>query len=599
MSDDVMGLASEFESAERAEWDAAVEKVLRGRSFERVLVSRTRDGLDIQPLYTAEDGTTGAVTGAIDPDRLNYGWDVRQQHRLLDPADTNRAIITDLERGVTSVEVVAEGTEVYQLAEALAGVLFDTAAVVLAPHADLDLARALTGLIVERGDGETTGSWLGLDPLGAAARTGATGDGVAVAALAHDLAPRLPNARTMTADSVRYVEAGATPAQELGWALATGVAYLRLLESAGLSVAQAASTIGFRLSASADQFGTIASLRAFRRAWTRVLDACDVERDDTLIEIQAVTPRSMFSQRDPWVNMLRSTSATLAAVVGGAEAVTVLPHSVASGDADDLARRAARNVQLLLLEESQIARIVDPAGGSWFVESFTQRLTEAAWSEFQRVEAGGGMATALTDGSIQAAVDAAWSEHRALLATRAEPVTGVSEFPELNDGLGAADEAGLDTGWPVRRLAEPFEALRDAADRANQRPAVFIAALGSLADHTARSSWTTNLLAVGGIVAIGGDAEGAASPIEAEARFVESGCAVAVVCSSDEFYAERAVATVTALKEAGAVLVALAGHPGDMRDELSAAGIDEFWHMGMDVLSTLEHLHGTLKLEES
>ncbi|MBT5580734.1 MAG: methylmalonyl-CoA mutase, partial [Acidimicrobiaceae bacterium] len=242
MSDDVMGLASEFESAERAEWDAAVEKVLRGRSFERVLVSRTRDGLDIQPLYTAEDGTTGAVTGAIDPDRLNYGWDVRQQHRLLDPADTNRAIITDLERGVTSIEVIAEGAETDQLAEALAGVLFDTAAVVLAPHADLDLARVLTGLIVERGDSETTGSWLGLDPLGAAARAGTTVDGVAVAALAHDLAPRLPNACTMTVDSVRYVEAGATPAQELGWALATGVAYLRLLESAGLSVAQAAST---------------------------------------------------------------------------------------------------------------------------------------------------------------------------------------------------------------------------------------------------------------------------------------------------------------------------------------------------------------------
>jgi methylmalonyl-CoA mutase len=599
MSDDVMALASEFEPAERAEWEAAVEKVLRGKSFEQMLVSRTRDGLDIQPLYTAEDATASAVPAVMDPERIEYGWDVRQQHRLVDPVDTNRAIITDLERGVTSVELVAEGAEADQLAEALAGVLFDMAPVALAPHADLDLARSLAGLIVERGDSETTGTWFGLDPLGAAARSGAISDGVGAAALAHDLAPRFPNARTMTADSVRYVEAGATPAQELGWALATGVGYLRLLESAGLSVAQAASTVGFRLSASADQFGTIASLRAFRRAWTRVLDACDVERDDSLIEIQAVTPRSMFSQRDPWVNMLRSTSATLAAVVGGAEAVTVLPHSVASGDADDLARRAARNVQLLLLEESQIARIADPAAGSWFVESLTQRLTEAAWTEFQRVEAGGGMAAALTDGSIQAAVDDAWSERRARLATRAEPVTGVSEFPELDDGLGAADEAQLDTGWPVRRLAAPFEALRDAADRANQRPAVFIAALGSLADHTARSSWITNLLAVGGIEAIGGDAEGAASPIEAEARFVESGCAVAVVCSSDEFYAERAVATVTALKEAGAVLVALAGHPGDMRDEMAAAGIDEFWHTGMDVLSTLEHLHGTLKLDES
>jgi methylmalonyl-CoA mutase len=422
------------------------------------------------------------------------------------------------------------------------------------------------------------------------------GDHEATVALAHDLALRFPNARTMTVDGVRYVEAGATPAQELGWALATGVAYLRSLESAGLTVAQAASTIGFRLSASADQFGTIASMRAFRQAWTRVLDACGVGRDDIVIEIQAVTPQSMFSRRDPWVNMLRSTSATLAAVIGGAEAVTVLPHTVASGDIDDLARRAARNVQLLLLEESQIARLADPAGGSWFVESLTQRLTDAAWVEFQRVEAAGGIAAALADGSIQTAVDAAWGEHRDALATRAEPITGVSEFPDLDDGLGAADADGFGAGWPVRRLAAPFEALRDAADRAPDRPVVFLAGLGLLAEHTARSAWTTNLLAVGGIAAIGGDIEGAASPIEAEARFAESGCTVAVICSSDGIYAARAAATATALKEAGAALVALAGHPGDLRDELSGAGVDEFWHTGIDALSTLERLHGTLGL---
>lgn len=597
MSDDVLGFAAEFEPAERADWEAAVEKVLRGRSFERVLVSTTRDGLDIQPLYTAVDDVSAAVPVVVDPDRIEHGWDVRQQHRLGDPGEANRAIVTDLERGVTSVEVVAENAEADELVEALDGIMLDMAPVALAPHADLDLARALSGLIVERGDAETTASWLGLDPLGAVARSGVLIDTDAAAALVHDLAPRFPNARTMTADGVRYVEAGATPAQELGWALATGVAYLRALEAAGLSVAQAASTIGFRISASADQFGTIASIRAFRRAWTRVLGACGVSRDETLIEIQAVTPQSMFSQRDPWVNMLRSTSATLAAVIGGADAVTVLPHSVAGGDIDSLARRAARNVQLLLLEESQIGRLADPAGGSWFVESLTQRLAAAAWIEFQRVEAGGGMTAGLADGSIQAAVDGAWAEHRALLATRTEPITGVSEFPELDDGLGAADEDVSGPGWPVRRLAAPFETLRDAADRAQSRPVVFLAGLGSLADHTARSAWTTNLLAVGGIASVGGDTDGAASPIEAEARFAQSGCTVAVICSSDGIYAERAASTATALKEAGAAVVALAGHPGDLREDFSVAGVDEFWHMGIDVLSTLERLHGTLGVD--
>ena len=548
MPDDVMGLGSEFEPAEKAAWDTAVAAVLRGKSFDRVLVSKTRDGLDIQPLYTADDATGSGVPVDVDPDRVAHGWDVRQQHELVDPATVCAAIVTDLERGVTSVEVEAEGAEADQLVGALAGILLDIAAVALAPHDDLDIARALAGLIVERGDAESTRCWLGLDPLGAVARSGSMGSPDAAAALAHDLAPRFPNARTMTVDGVRYCEAGATPAQELGWALATGVAYLRLLESTGLSVAQAAATIGFRLSAAADQFGTIAAMRAFRLAWTRVLVACGVDHDHTLVEIQAVTPRSMLSRRDPWVNMLRSTSATLGAVVGGADAVTVLPHSTVDGAPDDLARRAARNVQLLLLEESQIARLADPAGGSWFVESLTDRLAAAAWQEFQRVEAAGGMAAALTDGSIDAAISESWSNHLAVLATREEPITGVSEFPELDDGLGAAVASPPSSGWPVRRLAAPFEALRDAADRADSRPVVFLAGLGALSDHTARSSWITNLLAVGGIAAVGGDIDGASSPIEAEERFADSGCTVAVICSSDGIYADRAAATATALK---------------------------------------------------
>ncbi len=594
MADDLMGLAGEFEPAERAAWEAAVAKVLRGKSFDQVLVSTTADGLDIQPLYTSDDAAGSGVGVVPDPERIEHGWDVRQQHVLTDPAVTNRAIITDLERGATSVEVVAEGAEANDLLGALAGVLLDMAAVALAPHGDLDLARSLAGLIVERGDSEATCSWLGLDPLGASVRAGTLGDSAASAALAADLAPRFPNSRILTVDGVRYAESGATPAQELGWALATGVEYLRVLEAAGLTVTQAASTIGFRLSASADQFATIASLRAFRLAWARVLEASGAEASDSLVGIQAVTPRSMISRRDPWVNMLRSTSATLAAVVGGADAVTVLPHSSAVGDVDDLARRAARNVQLLLLEESQIARLADPAGGSWFVESLTHRLAAAGWSEFQRVESAGGMATGLADGSIRAAIDESWSERLALLATRAEPVTGVSEFPDLDDGLGAGTDADSGTGWPVRRLAAPFESLRDAADRADDRPSVFLAGLGALADHTARSTWVTNLVSVGGVAAVGGDTDGARSPLEAEARFVESGHAVAVICSSDAVYAERAAATATALKEAGAALVALAGHPGDLRDELTAAGVDEFWHVGIDVLDMLERLHTTL-----
>ena len=287
--------------------------------------------------------------------------------------------------------------------------------------------------------------------------------------------------------------------------------------------------------------------------------------------------------------MLRSTSAAFGAGVGGADAVTVLPFD---GSYSALARRNARNIQHLLIEESGVNRLVDPAAGSGFVESLTERLAAAAWSEFQAIERAGGMAAQLTAGSIEEAVDASWTARLARLASRKEPVTGVSEFPDSEVGTPSVEDVAA--GFPVRRAASPFEALRDAADAARAKsvvPAVHLATLGSLADHTARSTWITNFVAVGGIEVEGGDGEGAMSPIEAVAQFEAAGPSVAVICGSDAVYAERAAATATALKGAGATFVALAGHPGELRDELTAAGVDAFFHVGVDVVEALTDLH--------
>jgi methylmalonyl-CoA mutase len=592
-----LSLGAEFPTADHDEWLAAVEKVLRGRPFDRVLVGTTRDGLDIQPLYTTFDGTS-VESVPVDTDRIERGWDVRQVHDGGDP-DVASAIVAELERGVTSVELTAPagGWSLDALRTATEGVLFDLAPIVLAPHAAVDSARALHALVVERGDAATTGSWLGLDPIGAVARgdEGSIDECVATAA---ELEPTLPHGRTVTVDSTRYADAGATEAEELGWSIATAVAYLRAFEAVGTDPGAAARTIGFRMSAGADQFMTIASLRAARRLWGRVLDACGVPAESWSHTIQAVTSRAMYSQRDPWVNMLRATTASLAAGVGGADAITVLPFDDALGVPDAFSRRVARNTQLLLIEESHLAAVVDPAAGSWFVESLTDRLADAAWKVFQGVEEKGGIEAALADGSIADDLEAAWNQRLAEIGTRRAPITGVSEFPDIDETpvVRAARPAGA--GFPIRRMAAPFEALRDAADRAlaatGNRPSVHLAALGPLATHTARSTWITNFLAVGGVAADSGDTDGSSSPIEAEARFSATGASVAVICSSDGVYAERAAATATALKEAGARKVVLAGAPGDLRDELLAAGVDEFWHVGVDVLDALTRLHADL-----
>lgn len=578
-----------------------MEKVLRGRPFDKVLVGSTRDGLDIQPLYTADDAMPTPVPAAASPTRLTHGWDVRQVHEG-GSAGCALGIVAELERGVTSIELrsPADGWTTERLDAAIAGVLLDLAPICLAPHADLDAARALHAVIAARGDLETTGSWLGLDPMGATSR-GEHADLAACAALAAELAPTLPAGRTITVDSSRYGDAGATEAEELGWSIASAVAVLRALESAGMSIEEAANTIAFRIGIGADQFMTIAVLRALRVAWARVLEVCGVPADAAPAVVQAVTGAAMYSRRDPWVNMLRGTTAALAAGVGGADAVTVLPFDDAVGQSDDFARRVARNTQLLLVEESHLARVVDPAAGSWFVESLTGRLATAAWSVFQGIEADGGMEAALESGRIQDSLDASWAARLDALGTRRQSITGVSEFPDLDETLLTRPAPATSTaGFPVRRLAAPFEELRDAADRhladTGARPTVHLATLHDLATHTARSAWIANLLAVGGIAADGGDTDGATSPIEAEARFVDSGCTVAVICSSDGVYAERAAATATALKEAGALHVVLAGAPGDLRAELDAAGVDEYWHVGVDVLDALTRLHATLGL---
>ncbi len=598
-------LAAGFPPPDRAAWDEAVAKVLRGRDFGRVLVSETSDGLDIQPLYT--EATAGTSTDeweiGVDPDRVHNGWDVRQRHGG-DVAECNREILEDLGGGVTSIELwVDPGCDPAEfLTLALADVDLDIAPLALAPHSDVGLGRAFIGLTRVRGLASTAKSWLGLDPLGGIVR-GDEIDGLPdriddVAQFVAVAAEHLPSSRLLTVDATRYAEAGATEAQQLAASIATGVAYLRALEATGLTPTRAAGLIGFRYAATADQFVTIAMLRSARRLWERVLEASGVQPPHRDQAQQAVTSEAMYSRRDPWVNLLRATSAALAAGVAGADSVTVLPFDTALGESDDLGRRTARNIQMLLIEESNIARFVDPAAGSWFVDSLTARMSSMAWAGFQAIETAGGMAAVLTDGSLAVEVSASWDSRLERLSTRVDPVTGVSEFPLLEADLLHRRERPASTGWPVRRLAAPFENLRDWSDRhlaEHGTPLkVFVAALGDLAVHNARSTWVANLLAVAGIQAEFGSDTGTMSPIETTARFAESGCDVAVICSSDAVYADRGVATAVALRDAGASMVVLAGDPGELRDEFEDSGVAEFWHVGIDVLETLQRLLGRL-----
>ncbi|MFB6774212.1 methylmalonyl-CoA mutase family protein [Streptomyces sp. NPDC056337] len=586
LPDDGLSLADEFPNASHEQWQALVESVLRksgkegsGSAAEEALSTSLEDGLVTRPLYTGSDtapdpglpGFAPFVRGSRAEGNTVGGWDVRQWHASPD----GDAVLSDLENGVTSLwlAVGAHGIPSSSLGRVLDGVYLDLAPVVLDAGADVEpAARELLRQYEGRGVAkEAARGNLGADPLGHEARTGTSSAFAPIASLARLCTEEYPGLRALTVDALPYHEAGGSAAQELGSSLATGVAYLRELTEAGLTAEEACAQLEFRYAATADQFLTIAKLRAARRLWARVTEVCGAPS----AQVQhAVTSPVMMTSRDPWVNMLRTTLATLAAGVGGADAVTVLPFDHALGLPDAFSRRIARNTSSILIEESHLSRVIDPAGGSWYVERLTDELAHAGWEFFQWLEQLGGQAAALRSGRLGQDLASTWEARSNKLAKRREPVTGVSEFPFLAEKPVVREPAPtpLSGGLPRVRRDEAFEALRARSDAhlaaTGSRPRIFLAALGPAAAHSARLTFASNLFQAGGI-----------EPVT-EGAFEESGAREVCLCSSDAVYEEQATNVASELRSAGASYVLLAG----LRDQ---AGIDAYVFAGCDTVAVL------------
>ncbi|MEZ5185008.1 MAG: methylmalonyl-CoA mutase family protein [Candidatus Nanopelagicales bacterium] len=594
-----LDLASDY-TPTREQWLAAVDKVLKGKDFEKTLVTTTLDGLRIEPLYDAyatdqdESGFPGfdpLTRGAQPAPREAGQWDIRARVVHPDPATANAQILQDLTNGATSVEVLldlggGEGVSIRSpedLAKVLDGVVLDAAAVSLRGGAHgAVVAQWYRELLAARGvhGAEPAGS-LGLDPVGTLVTTGEVPmDAQMMAGMDVANTPRL---RTFVASGAPASDAGASEAQEIGYILSVGLLYLRALIDDGVD--NPASRITLEVTADVDVFATVAKIRALRHGWATVLENLGQPLDSA--QIVAVSARRWLTDVDPWVNILRGTAATLGAVVGGADTVTIAPFDSAAGLPGDLGRRLARNTQLLLQDESGIGRVLDPAGGSWYVESFTDQLAAAAWKFFQRIEAADGPVDAIDEVGTDIAVVAERRDSQ--IATRSRPITGVSEFPLLDEQrpdpvpappaddrppvplTGHQHEA---TPWPQRRLSQRYEDLRANAGDAT----VFLANLGPIAMHTARATFAANLFGAGGVRAVSDTGHEEAAT--AAAAFKASGADIACICSSDAVYSDLAADTAAALKQAGARRVYLAGK-GDY------PGVDEYIHVGVDALDVL------------
>jgi methylmalonyl-CoA mutase len=593
-------LAAEFPAATRQQWRTLVAKVLKSTSDtpETELTTITADGIEIAPLYVADAGRPDPgypgqapfVRGRTAAGHRS-GWDVRQRHEHPDPAVACEQITEDLEGGVSSLWLgLGEGQiPVAALPDVLAEVYLDLAPIVLdAGEQFTEAAEMFLATAEERGvaAGSLAGC-LGADPLGTMARAGAVGTDIAAAlaaaaALAVRCSAGFPGVRAIVADALPFHEAGGTDAQELGCALAAGLEYLRAMRAAGLSAEAAFGQLEFRYAATADQFTTIAKLRAARRAWARVAQQCGVTSDAGGQRQHAVSSWPMLTRRDPWNNILRATLACFSAGVGGADAVTAAPFDAAIGQPDRLARRVARNLHALLVEESHVAAVIDPAGGSVYVEDLTEQLARHAWACFQDIERSGGLRAALASGFISGQLAASCATRRDALARRRESVTGVSEFPAIGETLlsrpAASRPAAGPGGLPRIRWAQWHEELRDRADAyardTGSPPALTLALLDDTRPSLAQADRVRALLAPAGITTVTADT---GSAQDAAAGLI----AVAVVCGSPETGGDEVREAVDRARELGAsTVVVAAGNP-----ETLVPGATEMITEGMDMLA--------------
>jgi methylmalonyl-CoA mutase len=642
-------LTNEFPPASRDEWLRRVEGVLKGADFKRKLVGRTYDGIEIQPVYPKADGSRPVI-------REEPGaWRISQPLDHPDPAAANALALADLSGGADALTVVAQKApsargfglslrSIEDLDRALAGIMLDLI------HVRLDAGgrgRQVAAMFVALAERRGHVVWpLSVDvrlehigDLAVAGRLSASWDQVAARMVETQaaLAARGFAGRMFLADGRPYHEAGASEAQELAAVLATGIAYLRALEAGGIPLDAARDALAFLLVADADEFLTVAKFRALRRLWARVEQGCGLEPKP--LRLHAETAWRMTTRRDPWVNMLRTTVATFSAGLGGADAISVIPFTSALGLADGFARRVARNTQLILMEEANLARVADPAAGAGGFEALTDALCEKAWGLFQTIEGGGGIIQNLKRGSLQQEIASVRAEREKAVATRREPMTGTSEFPNLSEGnvavllrsplwdppAGHASDPGAKPAGPTTfaelvakassgvtlaelsasalgvspvavdplpsiRAAEPFERLRDRSDaalaRTGQRPRVFLATLGPPATYTGRAGFAKNFFQTGGIETV--MPEGASSAEAVAAAFKDSGAAMICLCSSDDLYAKDGVAALAALRPLTEGPLYVAGRPADLIDSFTKAGATGFIHAGCNAVAVLQ-----------
>ena len=619
MAENKEKLFDQFPPVSTEEWRAKVEVDLKGADFNKKLVWRTNEGFNVQPMYRAEDikdlKTTDSLPGEypyVRGTKTNNDWYIRQEIEVCCPKGANEKALDILGKGVTSLgfklkeELDAEG-----LKTLLAGI--DLAKVEInfdcCPNKALQLAKDLVEVVKAAGAADTFSGSIGFDPFRRLLKHGKDfpKDIKALAAEIVKAVADVKNLRVLAVNTDKLCNAGAYIYQELGYALSWGNEWLSQLTDAGIDATEAAKRIKFNMGISTNYFMEIAKFRAARMLWAQIVKQYEPKCDCACkMNVHATT--SEFNQTifDAYVNLLRSQTESMSAALAGVDSITVTPFDKQYKNPDEFSERLARNQQLLLKEESHLDKIVDPAGGSYYVETLTMSIANEAWKLFLATEEQGGFYAALKAGEVQKAVNESSDKRHTDVARRKESLLGTNQFPNFNEiandkieceggkcccGHNNDAEAETDAVEALKntRAASEFEALRLETERSGKRPKVFMLTIGNLAMRLARSQFSANFFACAGYQII--DNLGFDTVEAGVEAAMEKQADVVVLCSSDDEYATLAPEAFKAL--AGRAEFVVAGAPA-CSDDLKAVGITEFVNVRSNVLETLKAFNAKL-----
>lgn len=603
-----------FPPVSTEEWRAKVEADLKGAPFEKKLVWRTNEGFNVQPMYRAEDikdlKTTDSLPGEFPYVRGTHAgndWLTRQEI-VADSAEAANAVALDvLNKGVTSLGFTVKEATAEEVAALLKDIHLPAVEVnfTCCPRKAVELAKVLVSYLKEKGvENEFKGS-IDFNPYRRPLRHGEPFKGD-IAAVATELVTEVrdvPGLKVLAVDSVMLEDAGAYIYQELGYALAWGAEWLTMLTEADVDADEVARRIKFNMGVSSNYFMEIAKFRAARMLWAQIVKKYEVADEDCKMTVHAVTSRFNQTLYDAYVNLLRSQTECMSAALAGVDSITVTPFDTPYKKPDDFSERIARNQQFLLKEESHLDKVVDPAGGSYYVETLTVAIAEQAWKVFLAVEEAGGFLAQVNYGSVQKVIRETSEKRHTDVARRKEFLLGTNQFPNINEmaaekiiegggsvcSCGHSHEESTEAGLPTSRAASDFEALRLATEASPVRPKVFMLTIGNLAMRLARAQFSTNFFGCAGYEII--DNLGFDTVEQGVDAALAAGADVVVLCSSDEEYATLAPEAFKYL--AGRAEFVVAGAPECM-DDLKAQGINDYVHVRCNVLDVLRDFNKRL-----